>query len=267
MKFKITEPKVFTFVRKHKVFFTTAVELVGFASTVYLACTEKTKAEQILEQEEAKKEAPLTVKEKVVVVAKTTWPACLIGLADAVLISYTNYKMGNKIEKLGTAAWLYSQRLADHKQAVVDKYGEKKASAINEAADKATADRVYSKNNVIDTGRGPTLFFEPFTGIFWRDDINYVNRQAVNFANKANGKNGIDLGTFLDMLDLPSKNSRIASHMIFFRDYDSTPLPSLKWPKYDPEVITLDTGEVATVLHWEYEPEYFDDTQMNYVDD
>ena len=270
MKIKFTEPKVFTFVKNHKIFFTTAVELVGFAGTVYLACTEKTKAEQIIQQEEAKKEEALTVKEKVKIYGKSAWPACVCGAAEAALIIYANYNFGSTIKELGTAALLYKQSLADHKQAVIDKYGEKKAAVIDEMADKASADRVYSevsKSDVIDTGRGPTLFYEPWTGLFWRDDINYVNRKSVEFANKANGKNGIDLGVFLDMLGLPTKNSKIAMHMIFGRNSENDALPSLKWPKYDPEVITLDSGEVATVIHWNYEPEFWDDSAMAYLDD
>lgn len=267
MKIKFTEPKVFTFVKKHKVFFTTVVELAGFAGTVYLACTEKTKADQIIAQEEAKKEEPLTTKEKAKIYAKTTWIAAALGTAETALIIYSNYQFGSTIKELGTATLLYKQHLADRKQAEIDKYGEKKASNIEAEANRRAANRLYSDKNVVDTGRGPTLFYEPYTGYFIRDDIDTVNRAAVDFANKANGKNGIDLATFFEILGWPCQNSSIARNMIFARNSEADALPSLKWPKYDPEVITLDSGEVATVLHWTYEPEYWDERAMGYLDD
>lgn len=241
------EPKIFGLARKHKVALTTIVELAGFFGTVYLSCTEKTKAEKIIEENDI-----TDTKEKVKVYAKTMWPAALTGAATSSIITYANVSAGNKIRELGSAALMYRNLRDEYEEAVRARIGDKKADQIDHdvAINEAERSDLHVKG-IIDTGHGHELFYDPISGFWFYSSNQYVSRVALDFANRMAQKEVGYYSDFLESNDLPASGD-IVANTVFIRDRESAyNVPSLKL-----EYGTCDenrhelTGEKYAVLTW-----------------
>lgn len=255
-QFAVKEPAVIRFVRKHKVAFTTLVELAGFAGTVYLACSEKTKAEKLIEENDVTEP-----KEKIKTYAYTIWPSVVLGLGTASLITYANVAAGNKIKELGNAALMYKTFRDNYEDAVRNRLGEKKADEISHDASILNAERSdLHVKGVIDTGHGHELFYDEVSGLWFYSSNQFVMRAAQDFANNMGKREVGYYSDFMKALGLPSMGQHFA-HMVFIRDTDSAyNIPSLKleYGTCDENKYEL-TGEKYAVLRWcGNEPEYAD---------
>lgn len=266
--FAYVEPRIFKTIKKHETGITTAIELIGFAATVYLACTEKTKAEKLLEEKKSEiKDIP--VKETATIYVKTMWPAVVCGLATSSLITYTNVAASNKIRDLGLAAMMYRDAKDNYEQAVKSRLGDKKADQIAHDAAIISAERSdLHVKGIIDTGHGHELFYDEVTGIWFYSSNQFVMRVAQDFANNIAMKNGGYYSDFIEALDIPS-SGKILANTVFLRDRDTSyTIPSLKL-----EYGTCNenrhelTGEKYGVLTWVgNKPEYVDTDVLYSID-
>lgn len=265
-KFAIMEPKIFGFLKKHKTGITTVIELAGFAATVYLACTEKTKAEKLLEEHE-----DATLKQKAWIVAKTVAPAALTGVATGGLITYNNISNANQIKDLTLATMAYRDISENYKKAVDDQLKKKDAEKVHHAAAINAAERSdLHVKGIVDTGHGHELFLEPYSKTWFYSSNQFISRAALDFCNDMAMKNGGYLSDFLEMLDLPAAGGSVMSHVVFLRDDASSySIPSLKL-----EYGTCNenrhelTGEKYAVLTWVgNSPQYVDTDVLYSIDD
>ena len=263
-QFAFKEPGCVRFMRKHKVAVTTIIELVGFAGTVYLACSEKTKAERIIEENDISEPV-----EKIKTYAYTMWPSVVMALGTSSLITYTNISSSNKIKELGSAAMMYKNLRDNYEEAVRNRVGVKKAEEIDHDAAIKNAERSdLHVKGIIDTGKGHELFYDEVTDIWFYSSNQYISRAAQDFANDVARKDAGYYSDFLESIGLPC-HGPVISHMVFIRDSDNAyniPTLKLEYGMCDDNKHEL-TGEKYAVLRWcGNKPEYVDTDVLYSID-
>lgn len=163
----------------------TGIGIAGMITTTILAVRATPKAlELIEEQKEEESVNELSSFEVVKVAWKPYIPAmvtCIVSTACLIGASSVNTKRN---AALATAYKLSETALSEYREKVVETIGEKKERIVR---DKVAEERVkknpVSKNEVIVTGNGKTLCFDPISGRYFMCSIETIKR-AENDLNK-----------------------------------------------------------------------------------
>ena len=163
----------------------TGIGIAGMITTTILAVRATPKAlELIEEQKEEESVDELSSFEVVKVAWKPYIPAmvtCIVSTACLIGASSVNTKRN---AALATAYKLSETALSEYRDKVVETIGEKKERIVR---DKVAEERVkknpVSKNEVIVTGNGKTLCFDPISGRYFMCSIETIKR-AENELNK-----------------------------------------------------------------------------------
>lgn len=163
----------------------TGIGIAGMITTTILAVRATPKAlELIEEQKEEWSVDELSSFEVVKVAWKPYIPAmvtCIVSTACLIGASSVNTKRN---AALATAYKLSETALSEYREKVVETIGEKKERIVR---DKVAEERVkknpVSKNEVIVTGNGKTLCFDPISGRYFMCSIETIKR-AENDLNK-----------------------------------------------------------------------------------
>lgn len=163
----------------------TGIGIAGMITTTILAVRATPKAlELIEEQKEEESVDELSSFEVVKVAWKPYIPAmvtCVVSTACLIGASSVNTKRN---AALATAYKLSETALSEYRDKVVKTIGEKKERIVR---DKVAEERVkknpVSKNEVIVTGNGKTLCFDPISGRYFMCSIETI-KKAENTLNK-----------------------------------------------------------------------------------
>ena len=163
----------------------TGIGIAGMITTTILAVRATPKAlELIEEQKEEESVDELSSFEVVKVAWKPYIPAivtCVASTACLIGASSVNTKRNTA---LATAYKLSETALSEYRDKVVETIGEKKERIVR---DKVAEERVkknpVSKNEVIITGNGKTLCFDPISGRYFMCSIETI-KKAENTLNK-----------------------------------------------------------------------------------
>ena len=163
----------------------TGIGIAGMITTTILAVRATPKAlELIEEQKEEESVEELSSFEVVKVAWKPYIPAmvtCVVSTACLIGASSVNTKRN---AALATAYKLSETALTEYREKVIETIGEKKERIVR---DKVAEERVkknpVSKNEVIVTGNGKTLCFDPISGRYFMCSIETIKR-AENELNK-----------------------------------------------------------------------------------
>lgn len=163
----------------------TGIGIAGMITTTILAVRATPKAlELIEEQKEEESVDELSSFEVVKVAWKPYIPAmvtCVVSTACLIGASSVNTKRN---AALATAYKLSETALSEYREKVVETIGEKKERIVR---DKVAEERVkknpVSKNEVIVTGNGKTLCFDPISGRYFMCSIETI-KKAENTLNK-----------------------------------------------------------------------------------
>lgn len=163
----------------------TGIGIAGMITTTILAVRATPKAlELIEEQKEEESVDELSSFEVVKVAWKPYIPAmvtCVVSTACLIGASSVNTKRN---AALATAYKLSETALSEYRDKVVETIGEKKERIVR---DKVAEERVkknpVSKNEVIVTGNGKTLCFDPISGRYFMCSIEAI-KKAENTLNK-----------------------------------------------------------------------------------
>ena len=163
----------------------TGIGIAGMITTTILAVRATPKAlELIEEQKEEESVDELSSFEVVKIAWKPYIPAmvtCVVSTACLIGASSVNTKRN---AALATAYKLSETALSEYREKVVETIGEKKERIVR---DKVAEERVkknpVSKNEVIVTGNGKTLCFDPISGRYFMCSIETIKR-AENELNK-----------------------------------------------------------------------------------
>ena len=163
----------------------TGIGIAGMIATTILAVRATPKAlELIEEQKEEESVDELSSFEVVKVAWKPYIPAMVTCIASTACLIGASSVNTKRNAALATAYKLSETALSEYRDKVVETIGEKKERIVR---DKVAEERVkknpVSKNEVIVTGNGKTLCFDPISGRYFMCSIETIKR-AENELNK-----------------------------------------------------------------------------------
>lgn len=197
----------------------TGIGIAGMVTTTVLAVKATPKALQLIEEEKRSRIKNATVEEardwseaggiKITPVeyVKICWkpyiPAMVTGVFSVACLVGASSVNARRNAAIATAYKLSETALSEYKEKVVETIGEKKEKAIQEKVAQSKIDsNPVSKNEVIITDKGETLFYDAVSGRYFKSDIETV-RQAINELNRRMMyENYISLTEFYDAIGL-----------------------------------------------------------------
>ena len=163
----------------------TGIGIAGMITTTILAVRATPKAlELIEEQKEEESVDELSSFEVVKVAWKPYIPAMVTCIASTACLIGASSVNTKRNAALATAYKLSETALTEYREKVIETIGEKKERIVR---DKVAEERVkknpVSKNEVIVTGNGKTLCFDPISGRYFMCSIEII-KKAENTLNK-----------------------------------------------------------------------------------
>lgn len=180
----------------------------GLGATVYFSLKAKPKADKIIEtakekiEEIDKREKELTetqteehfkdVKKEIrnvklncaIDTAKVIWKPVVLGVTTVALILGANHINMRRLASLGAAYEIATGDLKKYREKAKEVVGEKKESEIREAvAKEKIAEAAETDFEIIDTGKGSMLYFDAWSGRFFRSSATAI-KMAVNEVNR-----------------------------------------------------------------------------------
>lgn len=173
------------FVSKRSPEILTGIGIAGMISTAVLAVKATPKAMELIEE---KKREEWLDKLSPVEIVKVAWkpyiPAIVTCVTSTACLIGASSVSAKRNAALATAYKLSETALTEYREKVIETIGEKKELTIR---DKVAEERVkknpVSKNEVIITGNGKTLCFDPISGRYFMCSIETIKR-AENTLNK-----------------------------------------------------------------------------------
>lgn len=191
-------------VSKHSPEILTGLGVAGMITTTVLAVKATPKALQLIDE---KKKEENTDKLTVVETIKATWkpyvPAAVTGVVSVGCLIGANSVNLKRNAALATAYQLSSTALEDYKEKMIETVGEKKEKAMRDkiAQEKVDKNPVES-TNVIITGNGKTLCYDPQFGQYFESTIDDIKRAVteLNYRMVDKGEEYVSLNDFYDEL-------------------------------------------------------------------
>lgn len=159
--------------------------IAGMVTTTVLAVKATPKALLLIEEKKAELEVEkLTPVETV----KTTWkcyvPALCTGVASAACIIGSNSVNAKRNAALATAYKLSETAFSEYRDKALEVVGEKKEKTIRDkVSEEQVKNNPVNKTDIIVTGKGKTLFFDPLSSRYFYSDLESIKR-AINNLNK-----------------------------------------------------------------------------------
>lgn len=173
------------FINKRSPEILTGIGIAGMITTTILAVKATPRALELIEEKKTENWVDeLTPLE----VVKTAWkpyiPAITTGVVSTACLIGASSVNAKRNAALATAYKLSETALSEYKEKVIETIGEKKEKTVR---DKVAEERVkknpVSKSEVIVTGTGTTLCFDPISGRYFQSSIDKIKR-AENELNK-----------------------------------------------------------------------------------
>jgi len=190
--------------KKHSPELLTGIGIVGMISTVVTAVRATPKALQLIDEKEIKDNKRLGAAE----IVKTTWkcyvPAAVTGTISIACLIGASAVNSKRNAALATAYAISEGALKDYKEKALEVVGPKKEQAIRDAVAKEELKRdpVNSKE-VILTGDGNVLCYDPLSGRYFKSDINRLKAAANELNRQMLDEMHISLNELYEVLGLP----------------------------------------------------------------
>lgn len=158
--------------------------ITGMLTTTVLAVKATPKALRLME--EKKKELNVE-KLTPVETVKTTWkcylPAAVTGAVSVACLIGSNSVNAKRNAALATAYKLSESAFSEYRDKTVETIGEKKERTIRDkVSEEQIKNNPVNQTEVIVTGKGKTLFFDPLSSRYFYSDLEKI-RRAVNKLN------------------------------------------------------------------------------------
>ena len=205
MEFKKFAKTVIDGTKKHSPELLVAVGVAGFIGTVIMAVRTTPKAVRIVEQKEKKLNRDLTKKEIIQETWKCYVPTAVTGVAAIACVIGGTAKNCKIKAGLAAAYTASEQSMKLYREKVIETLGEKKEQLVrDEVAKEQIKNTPIKSNEVIVTGRGKTLCYDPISGRYFEFEIEQLH-QAVDKLNKMiRDEYYVHLNEFYYLVGLPS---------------------------------------------------------------
>lgn len=172
-------------ITKHSPEILTGIGIAGMITTTVLAVKATPKALQLIEDEKNRQNSEeLPVMDTIKIAWKPYIPAAVTCVASVTCLIGASSVSLRRNAALATAYKLSETALTEYRDSVVETIGEKKEQAVRDkVAEKQVQKNPVTKNEVIVTGTGETLCFDPLSGRYFKSDIERIKR-AENEINK-----------------------------------------------------------------------------------
>ena len=239
---------------KHGPEILTALGILGLVSSGVSAVKNTPKALEALKQAEDEGEV-LTVKVKI----KRCWKfyifPILIALVSIISIIFARKIDGGRTAALLTTCKLTEEAYSEFKDEAKEVAGEKGVEKIEQRiAQRHANENQFNESDVIYTGAGNTLYFEEYSGRYFRANRDYIDRAKNNFNSKLIDNDTMSINDYLECFNLPSLDDRTTGRILGWR------LDKVKWeygqemPKLKFQWIELESGEPCGFFRYEVEP-------------
>lgn len=171
------------------------IGIAGMITTTVLAVKATPKAILLIEDKKDELEVEsLTPVETV----KATWkcyiPAAISGTMSIACLIGSNSVNARRNAALATAYKLSETAFAEYRDGVIETIGEKKEKTVRDkVSEKQIKENPVNKTDIIVTGKGQTLFFDPLSHRYFYSSIDKI-RRAENKLNKEINTDPFDAG-------------------------------------------------------------------------
>lgn len=181
--------------------------IAGMLTTTVLAVKATPKALQLIEiRKEELDVDSLTPVETV----KTAWkcyvPAAITGVASVACVIGSNSVNARRNAALATAYKLSETAFTEYRDKVVETFGDKKERVVRDKiSEEQIKNNPVTKSEVIVTGKGQTLCFDPLSSRYFYSSIEKINRAANKLNHEINTNpfdTGVTVNDFYDEIGL-----------------------------------------------------------------
>ena len=203
--------KVGLLLKKNSPTILTGLGIVGFVSTVVIACKETPKAITLMEEEQERQDrneesGPVAKAKMIVSVAPAYLPAVGLGIVSAGCIIGANHVNLQRNAAFATAYGMLAKEFSEYQGSVAEKFGKKKFDELKDSvAVKPVKDNPPTEDLYIDTGMGSDKCFERYSGRYFRCDAEHL-RQMENYINRemlSDDLLSISLNSVYEIMKLP----------------------------------------------------------------
>lgn len=168
------------FVVKHEPEILMGMGITGMIfSTVWGIKATVKATKKVLEYKESKNINKVTTKEVIKLTWKYYWPVATSMVLSIPLIIAGNRVSNKRYAALATAYTISETALLEYQEKTREVVGEKKAREIQEGIDGDRIQKTYTgTNQIIMTGYGESLFYEPLSGRYFKSNWNDIAKAA-----------------------------------------------------------------------------------------
>lgn len=175
----------------------TGIGIAGMITTTVLAVKATPKAMRLLEEKQNEVDDKLSIVETV----KTAWkpyiPAAVTCAASVTCLIGASSVSAKRNAALATAYKLSETALTEYREKVVETIGEKKEQAVRDAVAKdKIANNPVKQADVIITGKGETLCYDPISDRYFKSDVEKLKRAENNLNRRMFDEMYISLNDF-----------------------------------------------------------------------
>lgn len=200
--FKYIKP----FVSKHEPEILMGMGLSGLIfSTVWAIKATFKASDTIKKYKESKQIDKITKKEAFKLTWKYYWPVVASTLLSIPCVIASNRVSNKRYAALATAYTISEAALQEYQDTTREIVGDKKAKQIQETVNAKKIEETYKgENQIILTGNGDSLFFEPLSGRYFKSNWNEISKSAneLNADALTNMSGQISLNEWFERLGL-----------------------------------------------------------------
>jgi hypothetical protein len=186
------------FLKRNSSTILTCIGAAGVVGTAVLAVKATPKALQLIEQAEAAKGEELTAAETIQVAAPSYIPAIVAGVSTIVCIFGANALNKRQQAALMSAYALLDSSYKEYKAKVEEMYGEEAGAQVRA---EIARDHI-NEADIPDEDDGKQLFFDYFSGRYFRSTIETVQKAEYNLNRNLFTRDYAYLNEFYEDLDL-----------------------------------------------------------------
>jgi hypothetical protein len=194
------------FLSKHEPEILMSMGICGLIFSTVWGVKATVQATKMVEKKESDTNKKLGVKD----IVATTWKLYIPVVASMIVsvpcIIASDRVSSKRYAAMATAYTLSETALQEYQDKAKEIVGEKKDKEIKEAISKDNVDKTYTGNNqIIMTGDGDSLFFEPLSGRYFKSNWNTISKAAneLNATAMSSMEGEISLNDWFEALNLP----------------------------------------------------------------
>ena len=183
--------------------------ITGMITTTVLAVKATPKALQLIDY---RKEELDVEKLTPIETVKTTWkcyiPAAVSGVVATACIIGSNSVNARRNAALAAAYKLSESAFSEYRDSVIESFGEKKEKTVRDKMSaKQLEEHPVSQTEIIVTGKGQTLCFDPLSHRYFYSSVDKINRAINKLNHEINTSpfcnDGVTLNDFYDEIGIP----------------------------------------------------------------